>query len=307
METTAVIPTLGRETLAAAVKSLELQTEAPAIIVLQDSRDTLIKLKEGFEQAKTELVAICDDDAVYPADWIQKLTAAFGIDVGYAGGAVIPHIKEGSNHTERAIGQVTSSYFGTSNMSYRLKVPTETKDADETNLIGNGLYRRELFLRILQDYDRVPVAAWETYILTRIRELGYRTISVKGVYFWHKQRSTIRNFATQIYRCGIGRANYFKQFPRQAVKKYFILFPPVFVVYLGVYAGLQIFAHSEPSGFPPFWGFWPIATYFLIDLIATVYTVHTDRLFAFFLFPIMHISYGVGMLTGLIRKKATWN
>lgn len=305
---TAIIPTLGRPSLASARLSLEMQSERPYLIILNDSRDTLIKIKEGFEQARTELVAICDDDAVYPVDWIEKLSSAFSPSVGYAGGAVVPHIKADSNRVEKGIGEVTSSIFGTSNMSYRQKIPLKTHDADETNLIGNGMYRRSLMLELLtQEYQKIPPAAWETYILTRMREMGYQTLSVKGAYFWHKQRETVGSFAKQIYRCGIGRTNYLKRFPREALKKYFILFPPIFVSYLFLYLFLQVFVHVTNFAYPPIWGLWPIISYLILDFAACLFTVKTNRILAFALFPLMHISYGIGILVGMLKNKSTWN
>lgn len=304
---TAVVPTLGRGTLSDTMESLHTQTEEPEVIVLKDSRDTLVKIKEGFEQATTELVAVCDDDAVYPADWIEKLTSVF-VDstIGYAGGAVVPYIKAGSTRVEMAIGEVTSSFFGTTNMSYRQKVPISTRDADETNLVGNGVYRRSLFLRILEDYDRIPPAAWETYVLTRIKKLGFKCLSVEGVYFSHLQRTSVRGFAGQMYRCGIGRANYFKNFPGQILKKYFILFPPVFAAYLVLYGLTQLVVHLDNLAFPPVWGLWPIIAYVLLDIIATATTTRSNRLLCLLLYPVMHISYGLGMLSGLARNKRTW-
>ena len=42
--------------------------------------DTLIKIKEGVNEATTELVAIADDDAEYPKDWIENLESAMADD-----------------------------------------------------------------------------------------------------------------------------------------------------------------------------------------------------------------------------------
>lgn len=293
-----VIPTLGRESLAATRVSLETQTLKPIVIVKNSPGDTLIKIKEAVNESDAELIAIADDDAVYPNDWIQNLAQAFAPQVGFVGGPCLPLLNESSTSAEKAIAEVTTNWFGTSNMSYRMKVKGKVREADETNLIGSGMYRRKVLEKILdEEYDRIPPAAWETYVFTRIRQLGFKTLYNPKGFFYHKPRSNIFSFAKQIFRCGMGRMNFFKQFPSSLATKFYMLIPPLFVAYLILFFSLAL-VNLPISGIP------------LILYVAAIMLIgygpkHSSRFQPLYFFT-LHSAYGLGMLYGLVRNDRTW-
>ncbi|MDE1824349.1 MAG: glycosyltransferase [Candidatus Micrarchaeota archaeon] len=300
MAITAIIPTLGRSTLEVAVKSLQEQTEAPVLIIKNGDEDTLIKIKEAVDEAKTELVAIADDDAQYPKDWIANLSKSFSPKVGFVGGPCLPLLDESSTDAERCIAEVTASFWGTSNMSYRFKGKGKTRDADETNLIGNGLYRREVFKKLLdEEYDKIPPAAWETYIFTRIRQLGYRTVFDPGGKFYHKQRTNIFSFAKQIFRSGTGRVVFFKRFPKQIPLKFYIFFPMLFDIYLFLFF-LLAYLNMPISGLPL------VAYVAFVMLISYGFNHHKSKWLPFY-YTAMHLSYGLGLIIGFFKSSRTWD
>jgi hypothetical protein len=303
----AIVPTLGRPTLQDCLSSLEGQVE---VIIKDGPGDTLIKIKEAVNQAKTEFIAIADDDAYYPRGWIQNLLSVYEVEtnVGFVGGSALPYRSPESTKTERVIGEITTSFFGTSNMSYRFQVGQKIEDRDELNLIGNGMYKREVFAKILnEEFDRIPPSAWETYVFTRIRQLGYRTVYCPGGFFYHRQRKTVLAFAKQIYRSGMGRMNYFKEFPSEIPRKSHLFIPSALLAYLWVYFWIQITVHVFNAPFPPVWGVWPIIAYVLTDLLVCLFTIKNFKLRAFLMFPVLHFSYGIGMISGLFRNKRRWN
>ena len=263
------------------------------IIVKNGDADTLIKLKEGVNEADTEFVAVADDDAEYPKDWLSNLQKVMGPKIGFVGGPCLPLLDETSSDAERCIAEVTASWFGTSNMSYRYKKGGKLKDADETNLIGNGLYRREVFAKILnEEYDKIPPAAWETYVFTRIRQLGFRTVFNPQGLFYHRQRTNLLSFSRQIFRSGTGRMVFFKRFPKEILTKAFILFPMLFVLYLAFFFGLA-FLNVPISGLPL------VAYIALLTIVSFGLNKHKSRLlWAYYM--TMHLSYGLGMLRGLL-------
>ena len=61
--------------------------------------------KHGVLAAKTEWVAMVDDDMLLPPDWLQKVTSAIGLDVG-AIGTVAVHKNKHAAAYERVIGSV---------------------------------------------------------------------------------------------------------------------------------------------------------------------------------------------------------
>ncbi len=107
---TIVIPTLNRETLAASLNSVNAQTfRSFEIIIVDDSRDQSVKLSSfqiiktggltgvskarnlGMFHAKTEFIALLDDDDVWNHEYLEKQILNFdrlGIDFGLTGALV---------------------------------------------------------------------------------------------------------------------------------------------------------------------------------------------------------------------------
>jgi glycosyltransferase involved in cell wall biosynthesis len=299
VEITAIIPTLGRKSLSETKASLAAQTLQPAIIVKEDDRDTLVKLKEGVNEATTEFIAIIDDDAKYPPGWLEALSSCMNEKVGFVGGPCLPLFDDSSNDAERCIGEVTASWFGTSNMSYRTKAKGKVRDADETNLVGNGLYRRKVLQFILnEEYRKIPISAYETYLFIRIKQCGYRTLFNPKAFFYHKQRTNIFSFSKQIFRSGTGRMGFFKRFPNELWTKFYMLWPSVLLIYTILLFALE-------------WNGIAINSIPLISYIAALLFVsyglnkHKSKTMAFY-YLAMHLSYGVGMLVGLFRSQERW-
>ena len=78
-EVSVIIPTLGRPTLARCRAALEGQTRpADEIIVVvdDDRRGAAWARNAGLRQAKGDLIAFIDDDAIAPPDWLERLIRA---------------------------------------------------------------------------------------------------------------------------------------------------------------------------------------------------------------------------------------
>jgi glycosyltransferase involved in cell wall biosynthesis len=74
-----VIPTIGRGTLACCRVALAEQTRPPDEIITvldRDRRGAAWARNEGLRQAKGDLIAFIDDDAIAPRDWLERLVQA---------------------------------------------------------------------------------------------------------------------------------------------------------------------------------------------------------------------------------------
>jgi glycosyltransferase involved in cell wall biosynthesis len=298
----AVMTTLGRPTLRRALDSINSQSfKVSRLIVKQGPGDTISKMSAALKEIDSDLVVWLDDDAVYPEDWIKSLEEVFEDEqVAYAAGSCLPLtlIDENSTDAEKCIAEVTSTFFGTMNMSQRHKLGKKIEDRDETNLMGSGMYRASVMKEIFKEPEKVPPGFSETYIIQRMRMMGYRTLYVPSGFFYHKQRSNIFSFSRQIYRSGVGRMNFFVQFPKEGLKKFYTFAPMVFLVYLLAFFGLA-FVNLPISNLPL------IAYVVLLMLMSFGFNKYKTRwLWLYYL--TMHLSYGFGMLVGLFKSKVTW-
>ncbi len=297
---TVIIPTLGRPSLKAARDSLERQTLRCEIIEMWGKEDTETKKSLALAWVNTPYVAIADDDAIYPPRWLESLMKVYrdmdsdSYRIGYVGGSMLPMTLRNPSEAgdaEKCIAEVSSTWFGTTNMSQRVKIGKKIEERDETNMAGNGLYRTEVIKQFYANSKKIPPGFSETYIINRLRSMGYHAMYCPDGYFYHSVRKNLGSYAKQIFRCGIGRIRFFKQFPRQAVRKFYILIPAAFIIYLP-------FAIFLPA---------PLVIYLMLNLSASFMTSNhrSIRLPAYFF--VEHVSYGTGELLGLFREVRTWD
>jgi GT2 family glycosyltransferase len=298
----AVMTTLGRPTLKRALDSINDQSlKVSKLIVKQGPGDTISKMTDALKEVDTDVVVWLDDDAVYPKDWVKSLASVFDDErVSYAAGSCLPLtlLDEQSTDAEKCVAEVTSTFFGTMNMSQRHKLGKKIEDRDETNLMGCGMYRTSVMKEIFKEPEKVPPGFSETYIIQRMRMMGYRTLYVPEGFFYHKQRTNIFSFSRQIYRSGVGRMNFFTQYPKEGLKKFYTFAPMLFLIYLIAFFGLAI-VNLPITNLPL------IAYVAVLCLMSFGFNKYKTRwLWLYYL--TMHMSYGFGMIVGLFKSKVTW-
>ena len=201
---------------------------------------------------------------------------------------MIPLITDSSTRTERAAAFVSQSFFGSLWMSRRSKDGAFAEERTETGIVGVGVYRRELLLRVLEEgWGKIPRGAWETYVFTQMRELGYATIFAPEGRFYHAPRSTFRQLAKQAYRSGVGRMAVFRSKPRIAIRAGSIALPLFALAY---------FIEASSHAF-----YWPIIVYLGLVLVAGGFD-----LWHFAALLTVHASYTFGLLVGLFKRNAKW-
>lgn len=285
-----LIPTIARPSLARTLESLKSQT----------FRDYSFKVASGPEQAldkylnltkesSADLVAIWEDDAEFPPQWLEGLLPYFDMSrVGFVGGPMIPLVNGSSTRTERAAAFVTQSFFGSLWMSRRAKDGAFAEERTETGLCAVGIYRRELLLRILEEgWKEIPRGAWETYVLTRMRELGYSTLFAPEGRFYHAPRSSFGQLAKQAFRSGVGRMAVFRSRPKMAIRAGSIVLPLLVLAY---------FVEASSHSF-----YWPAILYLGLVFVAGGFDP-----WSFVAILTTHVSYTFGLLVGVFKRHASW-
>ncbi len=145
-----VIPSLGKVN-DALIKSLGRMPGSGEVVVTKE-RPLSVARKRAVLKAKTEWVAMVDDDMVLPKDWLTRVTAEIVPNVG----AVATVALQGNKHVaayDRVVGNVVKLH----------KVDTSPH-------INNVLIRRSL----LASYDPPPLFFGEDHHLKRfVEESGY--------------------------------------------------------------------------------------------------------------------------------------
>ena len=223
-----LIPTISRPSLARTLLSLEEQTYKNRSLRMESGPEqALEKYLKLVRESSADFVAIWEDDAEFPPRWLEGLLPYFDLPrVGFVGGPMIPLVNGSSSRTERAAAFVTQSFFGSLWMSRRARDGAFAEERTETGLCAVGIYRRDVLLRILEEnWKEIPRGAWETYVLTRMRELGYSTLFAPEGRFYHSPRSSYAKLAKQAFRSGVGRMAVFRSKPRMAIRAGSIVLP----------------------------------------------------------------------------------
>ena len=284
------VPTIDRPSLARTLKSLECQTY-PGFSVRVDRgpEPFLDKTLRMARDSGAELVAICDDDAEFPPRWLEGLVQYFDSpSVSFVGGPMIPLITDSSSRTEKAAAFVSQSFVGSLWMARRSNEGAFAEQRTETGIVGVGVYRRETLKRALEEGgDKIPRGAWETYVFTKMKEWGYRTIFAPEGRFYHSPRSSFRQLARQAFRSGVGRMAVFRTKPRMAMRIGSLVLPMFALAYF-----IEASAHAF---------YWPAVVY-----VGLVFVAGGFDLWNFAAILIVHASYTSGLLVGLFRRHASW-
>jgi len=264
----------------------------------------------GAKKAKGEIIAFLDDDAVIESDFLRKAEDFFEKhpEVDIVGGPQLtPKDDEGF---AKISGYALSSKFGAWKMVSRYESKKLNLNADETQLTSANLFvKKEVMNEVKFDPRLWP--GEDPDFITKAKGKGFKVAYSPDIVVYHKRRATIKAFAKQIF--SYGKTRTMKESFFKTLKRPFFLVPSIFFLYLII---LLISIILKPSVTGNVIGiskvglnsllFLPLILYLILDLVFSVYEAIKNRNFtAFFplllIFPLLHLSYGIGMLYNYIN------
>jgi glycosyltransferase involved in cell wall biosynthesis len=276
-----------RETLAA------YTARYPAIrLVDNPQRITPTGLNAAIRAARGDLVMRMDAHGVYPAGYVSQLVAALEETGADAVGGVIETLPADDSATARAIAVGLSHPLGVGNAYFRIG----SRERRWTDAVSFGCYRRAVFERIgLFDEDLVRNQDDEFDL--RLIKHGGRLLLVPEVVSSYYARRSLRQVAHMFHQYG-----YFKPLVARKLGRimtYRQLAPPLFLLSLA--ASLLAGLWWRPAAFV---GAGIAAVYAAVVLGCGVAAVrrHGIRVATVLVgvFPMLHVSYGVGFLRGVV-------
>jgi len=175
----------------------------------------------GVAAARGKLIAMTDDDAVVPNDWVDHIIRNFGPQVGAVGGR--DETFPCSELFERISGAIED--VKCFRRCYGQKAVYLMRGV-------NCTYLREA-LQGAGGFDQSVISCNETDLLFRILKSGYEIIYDPSIVVYHHRRSSITAYVTQYIRNGRGDFCYtLKNWRFQAT--YGRLLPPVLLVVIGL-------------------------------------------------------------------------
>ena len=276
----------------------EYQAQNPNIILLDNPFFIApIGLNIALQQVKGEIIIRVDGHCVIAPDYISKCVEhiqKYSVD-GVGG----PMQSIGESPMASVIALGMSSLFGVGNSFFRT---TQGK----TMLVDSvpfPAYTRQIIEKVGL-YDEELVRNQDDEYNYRIREAGGKVLLASDVKSKYFSRGSLKKLWKQYFQYGYWKVRVLQKHPRQMSLRQFV--PPTFVASLILTFVLALFI-------PVFWIiFTGIAgVYLLANLLASILTAAKKGwrhlLLLPLVFAILHISYGLGFLVGLVKFANRWN
>lgn len=245
-------------------------------------------MNEGIKKSKADIVIIFGAHAYADKDFIKyNVEALKNKEVGCAGGP-IETISEDDKGT--AIALAMSSPFGVGNALFRY-----AQEETFVDTVAFGAYRKEVLDKIGY-FDEELVRNQDDELNFRVVKGGYKVLLTPKVKSWYYSRSSLKKLWKQYYQYGFWKVRVMQKHGKPASIRHLV--PMLFVSTNVLGIALGIF-------FKPILYLWllEVLLYLTCDIAAAI-KVSKGKSGALkyipFIFPILHMSYGIGFMEGLV-------
>jgi len=224
-------------------------------------------------------------------DFVKKLLAKFeSIDKTF-GGIGFPNISDDSdNLISRALG----GFMAGSSAGFTQYAETmEDMIVDHVPFV---CYRREVFNRIGRFDERLP-SGHDVDFNLRMKKAGYKLLFTPDVFIYFERPKTLRSLAKKMFKYGKSRVKLMRKHP-DSINVFHLaslgLMPSVVILFfLSLVSNLFFW-------FLLFGMFFYLWLCYLSLLGET--SIPLKSLYGLIVYPIVHFSYSIGMIRGLIKR-----
>ncbi|QUL99326.1 MAG: glycosyltransferase family 2 protein [Candidatus Fermentithermobacillus carboniphilus] len=268
------------------------------------SRTTPQALNIGIRHASGEAIVIVGAHCFLEPGYIEKTTRWLfsAANIGCSGGRTIAIGEPGT--LQELISKVIASPFGVGNATYRLA--TIGNDVIEVDTVAYGAYPRWIFTQV-GEFDERLIRDQDMEFNSRLRKAGYKIILDPSAVIYYSPRRSLAAFWRQNFGNGLWNILTWHLVPGSLSWRHFV--PLLFVTALITSGLLAMLVEQAEVLF-----FTAVGSYFFVDALETIRITTREKqlrfLGLFLVFPLLHISYGFGSLTGVFavaRNLLSWS
>jgi len=244
-------------------------------------------LNKAIENAKGDIIIRLDAHTDYSIDYFEKIVEVFkNTDADIVGGPM--RIAKG-DIIQNAIGYATCTAFGVGNSSFHF--PDYKGYADSVYL---GAWKKSIF-KTTGLFDVAFKRNQDDEFHYRAKSLGFKIYQHPDIKLYYHPRKTFVLLFKQYYQYGLYKPLVLHKIKSAVSIRHLI--PALFVLYL-----LSILVSFILSFYI---GLIPLLIYILGDLFFTFRSKKpiTEMLAIMVVYPVLHLSYGIGFIGGLFRLK----
>ena len=251
-------------------------------------------LNAAIACARGDIIVRVDGHCEIAPDYVAGCVRHLRTGVEAVGG---PLDTIGHGTMARAIALAMSSQFGVGNAAFR----TTTDRTEDVDTVAFPSYWRSVVDR-LGPFDEELVRNQDDEYNYRLRKHGGRILLAADVRASYFSRSSLKSLARQYFQYGYWKVRVLQKHPRQMRSRQFI--PPLFVAALIVGSMAALFSVWAAIGLAVM-----VTAYVAACASASVTRCQRDvRMLALLpvIFATLHVAYGSGFLTGLVRFGRRW-
>jgi glycosyltransferase involved in cell wall biosynthesis len=274
----------------------DFQHEHPNLILI-DNPGKIVPtgINKAIKISQGDIIVRIDGHTTIAPDYIFQCVAALkSTDADNVGGRMDA---EGATLFGQAVSIATSTPFGVGDSRFHYSTEEDWVDS-----VYMGAWRKEVFHKIGL-FDEELVRNQDDEFNYRLRKHGGKILLSPKIKSKYTVRSTLKALWKQYYQYGFWKVRVLQKHPKQMSVRQFI--PPLFVSSLIISLLASLLLPYVWLLFGLFFGY-----YLLVNLAVSGLTASRNgwhHLFRLpFVFPILHISYGLGFLVGLLKFANRW-
>ena len=262
------------------------------VVVLENPKKTLpCGWNVAIAASKGDILLRVDAHASIPKDFVYKNVLCLQGGEKVCGG-YRPNIIDGATPWKTTLLMAETSMFGSSAASYRRDGKKRYVDS-----IFHGAYRREVFDAV-GPYNERLTRTEDNEMHYRIRKAGFHICFDPQIISYEHTRSSLSKMLRQKYLNGMWIGLTAGVCPKCLSMFHFV--PFAFVLAILLTTILACF-HISILAIILWCLYWLTAVFMAVLAIIQSKTFHPTYLLLPFLFFLLHLSYGVGTLTGIIK------
>jgi len=271
-------------------------THARIKLMKNEKKYTTAGLNLGISSAAGKYIMIASAHATYSKNYISECVDALENGECDVAGGVLEVLPRSQKLTALAIAEVLKHPFGIGGARYRVGVEEKTY----VDTVAYGIYRREIFDKIGM-FDERLVRNQDIEFNLRLQRSGYRIMCIPQAVAYYYARDSYSKLWANNFSNGFW-VTYSRKFVKGAYSLRHLI-PLFFVIYL---ISLALFLCLPISiAFKTIWLF-PAVLYASLDVIFSMNIAGEKKMMRlapgiFLAFFILHISYGIGSLYGVLK------
>lgn len=264
-------------------------------VIIEIGKNPSLNRNNGAKKSKGKILCFLDDDAKIKKNILKNAEDFFKkYNVDILGGPQLT--PEDDKYFAKTSGYAMADFFGTSSMSNRYKKGTPNLDASENDLTSAICFVKKDVFKKLKGFNLNLFPGEDPEFFYRAKKAGYKIAYSPNVFIYHRRRPTLKGLLKQFSNYGSTRVKELKILNQRM--KLIYLMPSLFLIYI-------IFV--IPLTYLSIIFLIPLLIYILIVLITSIKQVVSykdpEAIFLLpFIYPLIHLSYGYGLIKGLIKN-----